>query len=199
MQKQTNRSTNLCGNRSNRGNRWAGCGKEKGKERGKEKGKGPSRKAEVPYMERNLDKLAEVPLWRNLDELPDHLPTVRTVATATDMNPKGGGGAGGTLLDQLVEGKVTLHPAEPLVAGGRIGHTDVGRFTLQMLRVGGTAYRPIEGRTTVAAGDDDRLAEMAPERFEHLRTEMPQVPDHLLGWFVRDASTDGCFGTHQLF
>ena len=150
-------------------------------------------------MERNLDNLAEVPLWRIFDELPDHLPTVRTVATATDMNPKGGGGAGGTLLDQLVEGKVTLHPAEPLVAGGRIGHTDVGRFTLQMLRVGGTAYRPIEGRTTVAAGDDDRLAEMAPERFEHLRTEMPQVPDHLLGWFVRDASTDGCFGTHQLF
>ena len=133
--------------------------------RGCGKGKGPSRKAEVPYMERNLDGLAEVSLWRNLDELPDHLPTVRTVATATDMNPKGGGGAGGTLLDQLVEGKVTLHPAEPLVAGGRIGHTDVGRFTLQMLRVGGTAYRPIEGRTTVAAGDDDRLAEMAPERF----------------------------------
>lgn len=154
---------------------------------------------EVPYMERNLDKLAEVPLWRNLDELPDHLPTVRTVATATDMNPKGGGGAGSTLLDQLVEGKMTLHPAEPLVAGGRIGHTDVGRFTLQMLRVGGTTYRPIEGRTTVAAGDDDRLAEMAPERFEHLRTEMPQVPDHLLGWFVRNAPTDGCFGTNQLF
>ena len=61
MQKQTNRSTNLCGNRSNRGNRWVGCGKEKGKERGKEKGKGPSRKAEVPYMERNLNELAEVP------------------------------------------------------------------------------------------------------------------------------------------
>ena len=155
--------------------------------------------AEVPYMERNFDELAEVPLWRNLDELPDHLPTVRTVATATDMNPKGGGGAGGTLLDQLVEGKVTLHPAEPLVAGGRIGHTDVGRFTLQMLRVGRTTYCPIEGWTTVATGDDDRLAEMAPERFEHLRTEMPQVPDHLLGWFVRNASTDGCFGTYQLF
>ena len=150
-------------------------------------------------VERNLNELAEVPLWRIFDELADHLPTVRTVATATDMNPKGGGGAGGTLLDQLVEGKVTLHPAEPLVAGGRIGHTDVGRFTLQMLRVGGASARPIEGRTTVAAGDDDRLAEMAPERFEHLRTEMPQVPDHLLGWFVRNASTDGCFGTNQLF
>ena len=51
----------MCGNRSNRGNRWVGCGKEKGKERGKEKGKGPSRKAEVPYMERNLDGLVEVP------------------------------------------------------------------------------------------------------------------------------------------
>ena len=112
MQKQTNRSTNLCGNRSNRGNRWAGMREEK-KEKRKKREKGPSRKAEVPYMERNLDKLAEVPLWRIFDELPDHLPTVRTVATATDMNPKGGGGAGSTLLDQLVEGKMTLHPAEP--------------------------------------------------------------------------------------
>ena len=52
----------MWGNRSNRGNRWAGYGKEKGKERGKEKGKGPSRKAEGPYMEKNLDELPEVPI-----------------------------------------------------------------------------------------------------------------------------------------
>ena len=115
------------------------------------------------------------------------------------MNPERGGGTGRTLLDQLIEGEMIPHPTEPGLAGLRIRHTDVGRFTLQMLRVGGTAYHPIEGRTTVAAGDDDRLAEMAPERFEHLLTEMPQVPDHLFGWFVRNASTDGCFGTHQLF
>ena len=37
-------------------------GRDAWREKGKEKGKGPSRKAEVPYMEKNLDGLAEVPI-----------------------------------------------------------------------------------------------------------------------------------------
>ena len=36
-------------------------------------------------------------------------------------------------FDQLIEGEMIPHPTEPGLAGLRIRHTDVGRFTCQML------------------------------------------------------------------
>ena len=68
-----------------------------------------------------------------LDQIPNDLPPIGPSAAMAHMNPERGGGTGRTLLDQLIEGEMIPHPTEPGLAGLRIRHTDVGRFTLQML------------------------------------------------------------------
>lgn len=91
------------------------------------------------------------------------------------MNPERGGGAGRTLLDQLIEGEKIPHPAEPCLAGRRVRHTDVGGFACQMLRGGLAAHSPIQGGTAVARTEPDGAAHMFPQRLQNFQAQVLQI------------------------
>ena len=100
------------------------------------------------------------------------------------MNPERGGGTGRTLLDQLIEGEMIPHPTEPGLAGLRIRHTDVGRFTLQMLRLGRTTDGPVEGWAAVARIELDGDACVLAQGLQNGFAEAPDILQNFTAVFI---------------
>ena len=100
------------------------------------------------------------------------------------MNPERGGGTGRTLLDQLIEGEMIPHPTEPGLAGLRIRHTDVGRFTLQMLRLGRTTNGPVEGWAAVARIELDGDPSVLAQGLQNGFAEAPDILQNFIAAFI---------------
>ena len=105
------------------------------------------------------------------------------------MNPERGGGTGRTLLDQLIEGEMIPHPTEPGLAGLRIRHTDVGRFTLQMLRLGRTTDGPVEGWAAVARIELDGDACVLAQGLQNGFAEAPDILQNFIAAFIGPSIT----------
>lgn len=100
------------------------------------------------------------------------------------MNPERGGGTGRTLLDQLIEGEMIPHPTEPGLAGLRIRHTDVGRFTLQMLRLGRTTDGPVEGWAAVARIELDGDPSVLAQGLQNGFAQAPDIRQNFTATFI---------------
>ena len=87
------------------------------------------------------------------------------------MNPFGGAFE---FEARLVEGGVVNEPVEGVC---KFRHHDVCRFAFLMLGIRDSAYGPVEGRTAVAAGDDDGNAEVLSQGLKNLLTEIPEIVD----------------------
>ena len=76
------------------------------------------------------------------------------------------------------------HPTEPGLAGLRIRHTDVGRFTLQMLRLGRTTNGPVEGWAAVARIELDGDACVLAQGLQNGFAEAPDILQNFIAAFV---------------
>ena len=76
------------------------------------------------------------------------------------------------------------HPTEPGLACLRIRHTDVGRFTLQMLRLGRTTDGPVEGWAAVARIELDGDACVLAQGLQNGFAEAPDILQNFIAAFV---------------
>ena len=76
------------------------------------------------------------------------------------------------------------HPTEPGLAGLRIRHTDVGCFTLQMLRLGRTTDGPVEGWAAVARIELDGDACVLAQGLQNGFAEAPDILQNFTAAFV---------------
>ena len=76
------------------------------------------------------------------------------------------------------------YPTEPGLAGLRIRHTDVGRFTLQMLRLGRTTDGPVEGWAAVARIELDGDPSVLAQGLQNGFAEAPDILQNFIAAFI---------------
>ena len=98
------------------------------------------------------------------------------------------------LKDELVELsillRVTVDESCRLFVGrmsegsARLGDGDVGRLTIEMLRVAHAPHGTVEGLTAVATGDKQWQPQVLTDRFETMHAEILHACDMTLQWHV---------------
>ena len=114
----------------------------------------------------------------------DYLLLVDACALEGYMDPMVSAGGSGFLPDQLMKWDIVHKPHKPSLASGFVGEEDVTGFAGPVMRVGDTAYGFVQGRRTVAAGDDDRTVEVFAQGFKDVDAKLLQVADYVERWCV---------------